>query len=415
MKRLAGLLGYIAGDTICSQTMIHYICRLGLGQIQSASEKRGPYLAIVDFTMNQGPVRVLPIIALHPADLYQEEGKGVRLQDAECIDVTPMTSTTGEEIADHYEKVFEEKGYPSAFIQDGGGNLRTAVGHLNDKRAAKDLPPIPIIQDLGHYSASIIKKIFEKTEPVQELLEKLSSFNLKVRIGKYSFLQGPAMRTAGRYMGFIAEVLDWLTSLNEMSTGKGRPTEGTLRHFVLSAFPGLNQLTKALASLIEVIEIEKQIHKRLKLEGLTPLTYRAVMRALNKLPDRHPYRLEMIDWLRETWKVYRSLKLTSPLCVSSDLIESANGCWKKIIERSPSSDTTHLILTIPTFFGKWDVNRIEKTLDETSHKQFKEWCDQKLPITQRKLKAMHLKGKIMMKSIDELFASETTKNAFNTA
>jgi hypothetical protein len=73
--------------------------------------------------------------------------------------------------------------------------------------------------------------------------------------------------------------------------------------------------------------------------------------------------------------------------VTTDVLESGNGIWKKIMERSPSKESTHLNLLIPLIFGKWGVKEISKIIkDRPKIKEVKEWYQDNLPVTQRKLK-----------------------------
>jgi hypothetical protein len=298
--------------------------------------------------------------------------RAIELSDVECLEVIPMVKTRGEDIVEHYESLFEKVGYPSAFLQDQGGNLKTAVSILNEKRVAKKLKPIPTIHDVGHYSANLIKKEFNDQDLVKELHKKLSEVNLKLRMTKYSFLAGPKSRSAGRYMGHMKQVIRWLFRLKQLSSGPGRPIEASVRHYILSFFPDITQMLRRLSKLVEVIEIEELLLARLKNEGLNARTYYLVKRKLLELPENHFYRIDMCEWLQNAWKTRKEMGISGSLTVSSDIIETANGCWKNLTARMPSNETTGLVLAFPTFCSSVMPEELSHLIASTPLKEVKE-------------------------------------------
>lgn len=367
--------------------------------------KTDKWVCVTDFTMNKGPVSILPPLRI--AESSMNQGRAIRLSDVECLDVIPMVKCTGEDVVDRYEALFERVGYPSAFLQDQGKNLGTASTLLNARRALKDLKPIPVILDLGHYSATLVKKEFKDQELVKKLLEKLSEFNLKLRMTKCSFLCGPKSRSAGRYMGYMKQVLRWLFYLKKLSFAPGNPIEGTVRHLILCLFPDLRQTLRKLSGFIEVTEVEEFLLTRLKNEGLSAKTYYEVRRKLLELPENHFYRIGMLEWLHSTWQIRKTMGITGALTVSSDIIETANGCWKQLTERMPSNETTALVLAFPTFCGSATQEELSALIRSTPLKEVKQWSEKRVPITQRKLKNFNFHADTLLSEIDQLFSSCT--------
>jgi hypothetical protein len=211
LNHFAPEMGYPVGVTISFQTLINQLCRVGLGLIHSQQPIRQRWACVVDFTMNQGPVRLLPLLCIPFANINGR--KALTLQDVICVGVYPMIGTKGEAILPIYEELFERLGAPTIFLQDEGGNLSSAGRLFNAARRKKNLKRVPIVNDIGHMSALIAKRMFEKEKSVQALLKNLTRFNLKVRMTPYSYLRGPKMRTAGRYMGFMKKGIRWLDYL----------------------------------------------------------------------------------------------------------------------------------------------------------------------------------------------------------
>jgi len=412
LNQLSPKLGYDHGVSISYQTLINTLCRVGLGLMKSHGKREDVWIGIVDFTMNQGPVRILPFLAL--SESRMNGNKATRLEDVECLDVIPMTRAKGSDIMTHYEALFERTGYPSAFLQDGGSNLNSAVNILNEKRASQKLPYIPVIRDVGHFSASITKGEFNQEDYIQGLLKQTTTFNSKVRPTQYAFLAAPKSRTAGRYMGYMKQVIRWLFRLENFTAGNGRPIEGSLRHYILEIFPNLYKTLKQVTSLVEVIEVEEFILKRLKTFGLTQSTYQSTIRKLKTLPEGHFYREAMMKWLEETWNIRKSIGIKGSLRVSSDIIETVNGLWKHITARAASNEVTHMALAFSTFFGSLTEEQIEWLIQDTPLWQVREWCDDKVPITQRKIKSMKFSPDTLLSEIDQLFAKYSPKISENT-
>jgi hypothetical protein len=115
----------------------------------------------------------------------------------------------------------------------------------------------------------------------------------------------------------------------------------------------------------------------------------------------------MSIWLKKTWQTRKIMRIKKSLCVSSDIIETANGLWKQITERSASNEVTHLVLAYATFCGTLSREQILELLALTSLKDVDEWCQSMLPITQRQLKNYNFSGDTLLSDIDQLFSMES--------
>jgi hypothetical protein len=384
LNQFAVEMGYPFGVSISHQTLINQICRVGLGLIRTQEPINERWACVVDFTMNQGPARLLPPLCIPFSKMKGQ--KAITLRDVSCVGVYPMIGTRGEEIVPIYKKLFERIGVPTLFLQDEGGNLKSAAELINIARKKEKLKVIPIVNDIGHMSARIAKKMFDKEPIIQELLARLTQFNLKVRLTPYFYLHGPKMRTAGRFMGFIKKVTKWIFYLDQLSNQPGRPIEGSIKQKIKELYPMLAQTIRDLRPLVEVLHCEEAILTALKKRGLTTDTHKFVKKTLQTLSADHPYRKGMEKWLKKTWRIYQKIGLKGSMCVSTDIIESANGVWKQISARSTSNEITGLALAFPTFCQSIDRDRIIKLLESTSQKDLMQWCEELLPTTQRKRK-----------------------------
>jgi hypothetical protein len=176
LNHFAPEMGYPVGVTISFQTLINQLCRVGLGLIHSQQPIRQRWACVVDFTMNQGPVRLLPLLCIPFANINGR--KALTLQDVICVGVYPMIGTKGEAILPIYEELFERLGAPTIFLQDEGGNLSSAGRLFNAARRKKNLKRVPIVNDIGHMSALIAKRMFERKNSSSSP-KKFNSIQLK--------------------------------------------------------------------------------------------------------------------------------------------------------------------------------------------------------------------------------------------
>ena len=105
----------------------------------------------------------------------------------------------------------------------------------------------------------------------------------------------------------------------------------------------------------------------------------------------------MLQWLEQTWAIHKKIGITGSLCVSSDIIETANGIWKQITQRMALNEATHLVLAFATFFGTPATEeQIEQIITRTPLTEVQQWSATTLPVSQRKLKNFDFNGDTLM-------------------
>jgi hypothetical protein len=124
--------------------------------------------------------------------------KGIRVKDLECVGLNPMTQTKGIHIKENRSFL---KLLVVAILKDGESNLRLAVDLLNEDFAKAEEKLIESIDDIGHFSAALIKGHYDKNLNLDRLKKLAVEWNQKVCLTSCSFLQAPKARTVGRFMG----------------------------------------------------------------------------------------------------------------------------------------------------------------------------------------------------------------------
>jgi len=102
-------------------------------------------------------------------------------------------------------------------------------------------------------------------------------------------------------------------------------------------------------------------------------SYEQCYQLAQTLPRSSKVRKRLRTWLQEHIETQRQIT-TSPLLVSSDIIESLFGSFKHIIARSPQADMNRTTLLIA----------VTQALTRASHNDLKEWEEKNIPYTMRK-------------------------------
>ena len=159
---------------------------------------------------------------------------------------------------------------------------------------------------------------------------------------------------------------------------------------VRKAFPGLSR-HKAFSQATLVMH---SILKHLKQQGLNQITYDICKTQACSLPEKCALRKRILNWLDHHQQLQTKLGGQHSLLVSTDILESLFGKFKRIIERSPIADINRMALVIPALCGN-AVN--EKNISElfatTHHKDIAEWERNNITHTIRKKRQMFFKSK----------------------
>jgi hypothetical protein len=138
-------------------SVINWMLRLGLGLLNQVKRIDDDWLAIVDHSIGVGTKKVLVVLRVRMAALF-ERGGAVTLEDCECIGLDVSDKVNGETTATALNKIFERSGMPVGIIKDCDATLNKAVRLVS---AAQE-DEIYAIDDIGHVMALGLKADYEK-------------------------------------------------------------------------------------------------------------------------------------------------------------------------------------------------------------------------------------------------------------
>lgn len=378
-------------------SIINWTHKIGKGLLNEVKKINKEWIAIADHSIDIGRKQVFVVLRIELDILLQREG-AITLKDCECIGVKVSSKVTGERVAKDLEEIFDKAGEPVAIIKDNGSVLNSGV-EIYKERHNKE---IEVIDDITHVVANGLKKQFEKTKQYKEYMKMLREGATKLRQTYLAFLIPPKLRSKGRFQA-ISKLNNWSKKLidKKIFSKRGKAKKGSLLEKLRMAFPNFKSLEPFVKNFTKTTDITNKIMKLLKNSGLNISTYHQSMNLLKKLPKNSKTRKTLRVWLEKHIKIQKKLT-PCPLPISSDIIESLFGKFKYRLERSPQSDMNRATLLIPLLCGNLDKQKLLTLLENTKHKELKQWEEDNIPYTVRKQRLQFFENNIPKMEINYL-------------
>lgn len=351
----------------CANTIENWVSKTGHYCIENASESLDckTFCLIMDECINLGNERTL-LMLLTPYQRQKE--KALTFEDTRICYLAGKASWTGEKIKKEVEKIMEQKGIAiKMLLSDEDSKLLKTARLLN----------LPHLADVNHAIATCLRKTFEKEESYQALVKQISAYQAKSVNQKLSYLRPPKQRVKARFMnqkGFVkwgAIMLERFDELNEKEKA------------FFSELPEHQALLKLLGKCIELAE---KIAIPLKTKGLSTKTIKQAEQrlfqewflAMNFMPITEPIKSsgflgtqpdtsisammkrcedqkdlfsQFLKHLKTYIDRYKEFMITNKgvFNVSSDIIESLFGKYKRIKASNPLVGVSKIDLELPVY------------------------------------------------------------------
>ncbi len=362
-------------------SVVNWVCRAGLGALESVALLPRPWIAIIDMSISYARHKILVVLRV-PADHFDKNpGRALSLEDTECIGIVIREVWNGDSVAESLAEVFEKSGVPKAIMLDGGSDLNSGIRKWKDKTASKTL----VIRDIGHVVANLLKHLYSQNRVMKKFQKITARISKRLYATELAFLKPPKMRTKGRYQS-ISRVVTWAHDLTEILGMRGRAPENSRLARLRDIFGNLCKLRSFFSRVKRDCDVSNQVMQILKNEGLNQTTFQSCMKLAERLPQK-TLRKGLEKWLRKHIRTHCRLSQgQQPLPVSTDIIESLFGQAKHIIERNPTLEFGSMVLAIPLLCGKQNEKTIFEHHQKCPHKNLIEWRKNNTNHTMRKEK-----------------------------
>lgn len=363
-------------------SVINWVLRLGLGLLRAVVPIPHPWIAIMDTSIDIGTKKALVVLRIRQ-DVLALKGAAVQLADCECIGVHILEQTNGETISHSLTSIFNQAGNPIAILKDQGTDLAKGVTIWQGMQEKEDAK-IEIIDDIGHMLANGLKAEFDGSREFQAFLKAIRKGAARLRQTALAFLTPPKLRTKGRFQG-IGKLAEWGGRMLILFDQQDKAKKDPVLKAAHKALPRFLQHRAFIQLFLKTIRVTHCVLKLLKQEGLNQITYEKCMAQAALLPETSAVKKVLLNWLDRHYAVHARLNNPYPLLVSTDIIESLFGKFKRIIERSPTADINRMALIIPVLCGnKMNHQNIRELLSTTRHQDIKDWEKSNITYTQRK-------------------------------
>lgn len=359
-------------------SVIHWILRAGVAVFKHVAPLAERWVALIDCSIDIGARKTLVVLRV-PLSILQKKGRAIGLQDCECVGMEISSSWDGESIRAALTRIFSVAGAPAAILKDQGSDLKKGVKLWNQRATAN---PIPVIEDVGHFAANILKSMFMKSPLFFKFLKIVSEGSARIRQTALAWLLPPKLRIKGRFQG-ITQIADWAQNVLK-KLDPTNPAGCVDADKVHKAFPGLKRLTPFLNHFCQVCSITEDFLKLLKTKGLNETTYQQAKELVAKPSTPPVLQTRLSNWLETHIQIFRELDIPDlSLLVSSDPIESLFGKFKTMVQRNPRSELNRLLYIIPLLCGNHSQITIEQALQQCSHSEMLAAIKRTVPETLR--------------------------------
>ena len=367
-------------------SVIHWTLRAGIAIFKQVSVWSQPWVALLDCSIDIGTRKALVVLRV-PLQVLHQKQRAIGLKDCECIGLEIAHCWNGPRVSETLAGVFEKAGWPVAVLKDGGADLRKGVELFCGRHPEKK---IFSIQDVGHYTANLLKAQYAEKKFFTAFLKMVSTGAALIRQTNLAWLMPPKLRAKGRFQGITALAL-WAQKLLALIARKGKAGSASDALKARKAFSGLARLRPFLTRFCQVCALAELFLGLLKTKGLNETTYKDAQDLLAKLPARSLLRKGLASWLEKHIHIFRALgHANGSLPVSSDPIESLFGKFKTIIQRNPHAELNRLIYVIPLLCGEHSQAAINRALHQCSHSNMLSMIEQTVPPTLRQTRKQNL-------------------------
>jgi len=358
-------------------SVINWTMRLGLGLLKRVNTIKEPWAAIIDHSIDIGTKKALVVLRVKLNTLDKNK-QAIQLKDCECIGLHVSETVNGETISAALNPIFEQSGYPDIIIKDCDRTLNKGVTLWSQGQNII----VPIVEDIGHVTASSLKAQFEKTDDYKAFTSLTAQGAKKLRQTQLAFLTPPKLRTKGRFQS-IGNLGKWADLMLDKIGFSGPVQKESPIEKLRLAFPGLFSIKGFIREFSTIAKMTSNIMAVLKNKGLNQTNYDFCYQQITTLPETSKVRVRLVTWLDQHLAIQKKFSSFS-LLVSSDIIESLFGNFKHIIERSPQADMNRTTLLIPALCGVLDETSIVNSFNKASHQNIKEWEGENIPYTMRR-------------------------------
>lgn len=367
LKLLSEKLGWNV-PTPSYTTIKNWLEKSGYHLYYSSKDSEFPdgYAMIVDESMIIGGQKLLVTLGV-PESKDSEEA--LTLGDVQVLDMEVKSSWNSEAIGKTLNTQSQAMGQsPSYVVSDNASTLCKAFREQE----------IPHLRDVGHTTALVIQHVYEQDEEFKSFMNEVSEVKFREVMRPSAHLLPPKQRTIARFMN-LSGIADWASNLLQVLKQLSEPEQ--------RVFAFLWSYVCLVGELRLIFSRANKVLKCLKTKGLSEATVSECLAEITVLQESPQLRVRAVgdglaEYLHE--EVKKLPDKDAVWHISSDVIESLFGYYKKIKSPNPLNGVTTQILVLPLLTRmnsdqKYANFRFKDCLEKVLMADIEKWKKKYLP------------------------------------
>lgn len=352
---VAQLLGWEYG-TPSHSSIRRWVLRLGLYQLEYATERVGNYIGLLDESIQIGREKLLLLLGLK-FDPDRKWGKPLTGDDVVVLGMEVQQSWTGELVADFLRRNLARmpKLKLRYCITDGGTNLAKALRILG----------LDAVGDCTHVMMNAVKKVLADDPVLSQLSADIGQLRRKLMLTAEGFLLPPTLRDKDRFLR-IFTIVHWVERIDSIWANLPESSRKKL-HFIDAARARV-QCMKQLKTLVELTA------GILKGAGLSTISQKKWEQAITDFSKKYTLNEEsrtFISKVRQFFIDHEALidKYQRLVCCT-DIVESTFGRYKN---KGGTPTISADVLSIALYGVKVTPRLVQKALSCVSYQAVHDW------------------------------------------
>lgn len=349
-----------------------WLLRLGLFRLTAEPQRAEDWVWLMDHTLQLGPYKCLLIVGIRLSNW--DPTRPLRHEDLTLLNLTPMESSSGEQVREQLAATAEKAGVPRAVVSDEGTDLKRAMQLLR-----QDHPAVRHQLDLKHKNARLLKAALDDDPQWSEFVGQANRTKLATTQTSLAFLNPPALKTKARYMN-LDTLVEWgirtLAYLDRPAATELPPEEQRKLTAKLGWLPTYQPALARWSELLAVAHtaeslVQHGVHMGIGDDlqaALPPLTTPAANRLARDLAEF--LAIQSADLL-----------VGERMIGSTEVLESIIGRYKRLQSTHSKGGMTAMLLSIGAFVGRRTLAGIQAALETVRSADIEKWCQEHLGLT----------------------------------
>lgn len=364
-----------------SHTVIRdWILQVGYYKLTTI-QKSKDWIGMIDLSVQIGAKKCLLILGVHASTLLK--GKPLTFEDVEVLHMELLERTSGEIIYEVLKRSEEKVGQYAQFCHDQGSDLIAGTRLYAKNIQAAEGRQIPIIHDVTHKIARFLSVEAEELGWT-EFASKAAQVKQKLQLTKWAALCPPSQRSKARYMN-LDELVAWAKKIlahldktereYQQRVKKNlfgvRKSDAMLKE-LLEQFDWIRSYKDMIQEVAELLLIGGIVRQKIRIEGMHKKTSEELEQALQDLvvgERANQFAGKLVDFVVEQTKNIEQIALGS-----TEIIESAFGKLKQLIDEDTKDGFTPFVLSLAACMGKLDLELVQAALRTCGKKQVNAWA-----------------------------------------